>query len=164
MDIEIEQIRIIINDGRKRNVNGTFVPFFQDAALSISRCTDLTGTDLQLIYYILGTLDEKNACSLPSTQVAEQIGKTRQAVRKSIKHLIDLKYLCVDEDRPHSYLASEYLLNPRIAYKGNTKDLVKTNLPLPITSKGLPLIPGSSTHNDIISSISFEEEHHDANI
>lgn len=157
MDIAIERIRITITDGQKRNVNGTFVPFFQDAAISISGCPDLTGTDLQLIFYILGTLDENNVCSLPSSMVAERIGRTRQAVRKSIKKLIDQKYLCVDEHHPNSYLVGEFLLNPRIAYRGNTRELDKSQLPQPIMRNGLPLLIGGAT-NDNMMNITFEDE------
>lgn len=134
---EIERIRIrLIDHAPKAYENGRFVPIFQDAAAAIAIAENLTGVDLKLLFYILSVLDESNGFTIIAAKVAELLLTTRQSINRSVKKLIAMKIICADEDNSkHSFKLGEYLLNPRIAYWGDTRTIDKTKLPIPVNNE-----------------------------
>lgn len=133
---DIERIRIsFIDHTPKAYENGRFVPIFQDAAAAIAMAENLTGVDLKLMFLIISTLDERNSFKIIPTKVAERLNVTRQAISKSVKKLIDMKIICADENDPNNYKLGEYVLNPRIAFWGDTRSIDKTKLPIPVNNE-----------------------------
>lgn len=139
-----------------RHKNGHFSPVFQAASTEIALSDNLTGTDYKLMFYILGSIDERNRCVLTSSTIAKRIKRTPQAIKKSINKLIDMKILCVDSEAPNAYKINDYLLNPRIAYKGNTKLLDMSGIPYPRYC--IETIDSNDQDTNSIDTISFEDE------
>lgn len=147
IEYKIERISIrFVEHALKPYENGRFVPLFQDAAYAISICRSLHETDLRLLFYIFSSLDEKNRFSISPTKVSQRLQTTRQSINRSVKKLVQMKIICSDESSDsYIFRLGDYVLNPVIAFWGDTRLVDKKNLPIPVDiDTGELMLPANS--------------------
>lgn len=133
---------IVLDSGSYHN--GHFIPVFQDAIIAIACDSSVKSGTLRVLFYILGKVDEHNNICLEVADIVNSLATSDDTVYRAIKQLTDMQVICRKAGaRARSlYTLSDKILNPRVAYKGNTRKLKKDSLPLLLTPDGEhPLIP-----------------------
>jgi len=149
--IETINVQAIVVDDQSGYHNGAFIPVFQDAILAIARNDAIKSGTLRVLCFILGTVDEKNRFVVEIKDIALYLKISDDTVSRAIKQLIEMNIICrVEGARDRSrYVLSDKILNPRVAYKGNTRKLNKDNLPILLVPGGKnPLIPEVFNHSE----------------
>lgn len=126
--------------------NGTFIPVFQDALGAIARDTKLTGMTLRVLCFLLSRVQPNNRIYINRTEIAEILCCDISSVSRAINTLIKMNIICSDgsDTTQHHYTMSPNIINPRLAYHGNTRKLKKNTLPVLLSSDGNhPLIQGA---------------------
>lgn len=137
-------IQNVVYSDRSSYNNGRFIPVFQDAIRAIACNPSVKPGTRRVLDYIIGTVDENNCFYEELADIAINLGCSEDTVERAIKQLISMQVICKKEGaRDRSlYELSDKILNPRIAFKGNTRKLRKEDMPIllePGTSA--PLIP-----------------------
>ena len=137
-------IQKVVYADRSSYNNGHFIPVFQDAIRAIACNPDVKPGTRRVLDYILGTVDENNCFYEELADIANNLGCSEDTVERAIKQLVSMHIICKKEGaRDRSlYELSDKILNPRFAFKGNTRKLRKDDMPIllePGTSA--PLIP-----------------------
>ena len=143
--------------------NGRFIPSFRDAHLALAKSSDLAASDFKVIHYILSIVDENNAFRFDPQEAANLLSLDVKTVKRSIKKLAAMQFICIDKNNKRRYLLGEYLLNPRVGFVGNTRKINKENLPNLISRDGTPMIPEAiistvTDNDDDFANISFDDE------
>lgn len=151
--INLAQINIqtiVYADSSSYN-NGHFTPVFQDAILAIACNPDVKPGTRRVLEYILGTVDENNCFNEELTDIANHLGCSEDTVERAIKQLVSMHIICKKEGaRDRSlYELSDKILNPRFAFKGNTRKLRKDAMPVLLApGTEAPLIPSLFNNPD----------------
>lgn len=143
-------IQNVVYADRSSYNNGHFIPVFQDAIRAIACNPFVKPGTLRVLDYILGTVDENNCFFQELADIASSIGCSEDTVERAIKQLVSMHVICKKEGaRDRSlYELSDKILNPRLAFKGNTRKLRKDDMPVLLTPETVaPLIP--SPHDNI---------------
>lgn len=137
-------IQNIVYTDRSSYNNGHFIPVFQDAIRAIACNPDVKPGTLRILDYILGTVDENNCFYEELSDIANNLGCSEDTVERAIKQLVSMHVICKKEGaRDRSlYELSDKILNPRFAFKGNTRKLRKDAMPILLDPGAVvPLIP-----------------------
>jgi len=124
--------------------NGPFIPVFQDALKAFACNEEVKPGTRRVLEYILGSVDENNCFSEELCDIATNLRCSEDTVERAIKQLVAMHIICKKAGaRDRSiYELSDKNLNPRLAFKGNTKNLRKEILPILLEPNGLvPLLP-----------------------
>lgn len=142
--INLTQINISVSDSRGKGYeNGTFVAVFQDAILAISRQKAISGNVVKVLLFILSLVDANNHVIINKKEIAEALDCDASTVYKSIKVLEKMRIIGADANS-RGFTVAMNVINPRLAYHGNTRHLRKTYLPELLAPDGkTPLIPGT---------------------
>lgn len=126
------QIQIITCPTNNYN-NGPFVAVFQLELGAVAESKELKLNDLRVLLYMMACVDSTN-CIITSVDIMSQrLDCARQSVYRALRKLEKMHLLCHHQtiDRGlHKYELSLSMINPRLAYHGNTRKLVKEVLPL----------------------------------
>ena len=134
--INIAQVNILLDPTRSSYTNGMFIPVFQGALGEIAKL-NLKGDTLRVLLLILANIDEKNNICLSLKDIAEDLKCSLSSVYRAIRELETMQIICHKGDRHGKrYELSSKLVNPRLAYRGNTRYLRKESLPLLLTPDG----------------------------
>ena len=137
-------IQNVVYADRSSYNNGHFIPVFQDAIRAIACNQSVKPGTRRVLDYILGTVDENNCFYEELVDIANNLGCSEDTVERAIKQLISMHVICKKEGaRDRSlYELSDKILNPRIAFKGNTRKLRKNDMPILLApGTSAPLIP-----------------------
>lgn len=138
----IAQVNIVIGDGRMGYHNGPFIPVFQDALRALASI-ELTGVNSRVLLYILGSVDEKNCISVDVSDIAESLKCSRQSVYNSLRTLEKMQIICHrGSSHGKEYELESKIVNPRLAYKGNTRKINCSAVPLLLEPETLTPILG----------------------
>ncbi len=151
--VNLAQINIsnIVVSNTASYKNGSFLPVFQDAMRAIACNPHVKPGTRRVLEYLLGTVDEKNCFSENLTDIADHLSCSIDTVERAIAQLIDMHVVCkIAGARGRStYELSDKILNPRVGFKGNTRELRKESLPELLTPQNrAPLIPSFFTEPD----------------
>lgn len=143
---------IVINSPGLKNgyYNGRFIPVFQDALLAIVCNENVKPGTIRVMNYLMSVVDEKNCITESVQTIANHLHISDDTVRRALSQLIQMQVLCRKSDtgdRCDVYALSDKLMNPRLAYKGNTRLLNKDFLPpllspMSTATNNVPLIVG----------------------
>lgn len=126
--------------------NGAFIPVFQSAIQAIACDQNIKNRTIRILLYIIGNVDENNCFCSSIKNIAVVLNCSEDTVERAIKQLISMNIICrKEESRERSlYELSDKVLNPRVAFKGNTRKLCLDGLPLLLGSEGKEqLLPSS---------------------
>ena len=147
-DLIIRQVSIteIKVSGQEQYTNGDFIPMFIDVLQGIAKDDKMKPTTLRVLLYILTIVDKNNYVHIDITDISEQIGLGKTSVYKAIGYLITMNVLCHDPNHKTrikgKFKLNLYVLNPRVAYRGNTRKINKYLAPAILSSDGeTPLLP-----------------------
>lgn len=142
--INLAQINIqnIVYADRSSYNNGHFIPVFQDAIRALACNQNVKPGTRRVLDYIIGTVDENNCFYEELGDIAKNLGCSDDTVERAIKQLVSMHIICKKEGaRDRSlYELSDKILNPRFAYKGNTRKLRKDNMPILLDPKTSALL------------------------
>ena len=118
--------------GHKGYSNGHFLPVFQDAFCAIACNTQIKAGTIRILMYLLSIVDENNRIMGSTKTIAKHLGLSGDTVRRAISQLVSMQIICRISDTFHQniYELTDKIINPRLAYKGNTRKLNKKSLPL----------------------------------
>ena len=141
--VSITEIKV---SGQEQYTNGDFIPMFIDVLQGIAKDDKMKPTTLRVLLYILTIVDKNNEVQIDITDISEQIGLGKTSVYKAVGHLITMNVLCHDPNhktkRKGKFKLNLYVLNPRVAYRGNTRKINKYLAPVVLSSDGeTPLLP-----------------------
>lgn len=137
-------IQHIVYSDRSSYNNGHFIPVFQDAIRAIACNRYVKPGTRRVLDYILGTVDENNCFYEELTDIANNLSCSEDTVERALKQLVAMHIICKKEGaRDRSlYELSDKILNPRFAFKGNTRKLRKDDMPVLLDpGAAAPLIP-----------------------
>ena len=140
----IAQVNIVLDPSQGVYQNGMFIPVFQDALMEVAKLTTLKGATLRVLLYILSCVDEKNNINVTMAEISSELGCSYSSVNRAITVLEDMNIICrhKGDRRGRKFELTTKLVNPRLAYRGNTRYLRKEGLPLLLKPDGdTPLIP-----------------------
>ena len=138
----IAQINIVVADKGLYN-NGDFIPVFTqeyEAILSNEKITDKTA---RILGILICNVDSNNRITTSIRDVAKELKCNESTVYRALKILERMQIICHSGNKHgRKYELSTKLMNPRLAFYGNTRRLVKEQLPLLMTPDGeTPLLP-----------------------
>lgn len=141
--VSITEIKV---SGQEQYTNGDFIPMFIDVLQGIAKDDKIKPTTLRVLLYILTIVDKNNDVHIDITDISEQLGLGKTSVYQAIGHLISMNILCHDPNhktkRKGKFKLNLYVLNPRVAYRGNTRKINKYLAPVILSSDGeTPLLP-----------------------
>lgn len=144
-------IQNVVYADRSSYNNGHFIPVFQDAIRAIACNSSVKPGTRRVLDYILGTVDENNCFYEELSDIASNLGCSEDTVERAIKQLVSMHVICKKEGaRDRSlYELSDKILNPRFAFKGNTRKLRKDDMPILLDPGAeVPLIPSLFDNQD----------------
>lgn len=138
----IAEINIVIAERGIHN-NGDFIPVFTreyEAILSNDKMTDKTA---RILGILICNVDNNNRITTSIQEIAEELKCNNSTVYRALKTLEEMQIICRSGDRHGGkYELSTKLMNPRLAFYGNTRKLIKDKLPLLMRPDGkTPLLP-----------------------
>lgn len=147
----IAQVNIVLDTSPYGYHNGDFIPVFQDALYEVAKLPTLNGQTIRVLLLILSCVDDKNSINLTITEIANELGCSYSSVYRAIRDLETMNIICHKGDRRgRKYELTSKLVNPRLAYRGNTRKLKKDHLPILFQTDGItPLLPDSVVVPDI---------------
>ncbi len=138
-DINIAQIYVQAAPKGLRYSNGLYVAAFLDALAAIAINIE-QGATLRVLLFILSTVDHNNHVIVNCADIAKSLHINRATVHKSVKVLVKMNVLCQDRAYRGNYTIN--IINPRVAYRGNTFTFFKNSLPEIVSATtGESLIP-----------------------
>lgn len=135
----IAEINIVLAD-RAVYHNGGFIPVFQKELESIVINKGLTDKTLRVLVLILCYVDENNRISISGDEMSRMLNCNRSTIYRALNVLVKMNVICKSKSDSRVYVLRPQLLNPRLAFKGNTKRLLKENLPLLMAPDGETLL------------------------
>lgn len=143
-DLNITQINIVTTPGNSVRSNGKYIAVFQDALYFLSKDLGLKGVVLRLLLYLLATVDNTNRVNVDAQYIASLLKCDPSSVYRAIRQLTKMNIICHDEHlSTKAFRLSREIINPRMAYWGNTLKLKKDILPELLNTQGESLIPGT---------------------
>ena len=112
--------------------NGRFIPVFQDPLLAITCNKNVKPGTLRVLLYLISVVDDNNCISESVQSIANHLCISDDTVRRALTQLLQMQVICRKSDtgdRLDVYELTDKIMNPRLAYKGNTKLLNKAQLP-----------------------------------
>jgi DNA-binding transcriptional ArsR family regulator len=105
----------------KIRLNKPFCLVFQDELLKLD--IKLLGSEaLNVLFYMISTMDYENKVPNHAARIAEALGVSRQSVSKSIGKLKNLGYITCHQKIGNTQL---FEVSPNLAWKGRIKNLQK---------------------------------------
>lgn len=139
-NVTIVHIDQIVVNSRSNYKNGDFIPVFLQELYWLARRLDpLT---LKVLVYLLSKIDKYNQVNVDVSEIKEdlEIGNTK--AYEAINELKTMRVLCKTEYSTRKYKIKLYVLNPALAYHGNTRKINKRLAPELLCPSGKePLIP-----------------------
>lgn len=139
------QIQIITCPTNTYN-NGPFVAVFQVELGAVAMSKELKLNDHRVLELMISCVDNTNCIITSVDNISHQLDCAPQSVYRALRKLERMHILCHHKtiDRGiHKYELNLSMINPRLAYHGNTRKLVKQCLPLITKGDGkTPLISG----------------------
>lgn len=118
MAVDTETGEVVeIQQRQKKKFGKDFFMADQVSAIALSADKDLTGTDMRVLWFLLGTLDFNNMAVVPQSFISKKVGIQPSAVSSSIKKLCEkgyIKKICTNGN-------NAYEINPGFAVKGDRK-------------------------------------------
>ena len=139
------QIQIITCPTNNYN-NGSFMAVFQVELGGLARSKELKLNDHRVLEFLVSCVDNYNCIVTSVDSISRELDCAPQSVYRALHKLEKMHILCHHKtiDRGiHKYELNLSMINPRLAYHGNTRKLEKKILPLITKEDGItPLIPG----------------------
>lgn len=135
--IRIDQL--IIN-GNTNYKNGDFIPVFLEELYWLAISMD--PITLQVLIYLLSKIDKFNQVIVDVYDIMYdlKIGKTK--AYDAVAKLKNMRILCRTDETKRKYKIKLYIINPCLAYHGNTRKINKKLAPQLMGPNGkVPLIP-----------------------
>ncbi len=125
--------KIVAREVPSTKLKSDYVRAFQEGLLEIICDKDLTGDDIRVFLGIISHVEYENKFTMPLGHLAEAIGIKRQNVSKSVKKLLEKRYLIKDGNQGQ---VNHYMVDPRIVLRSrnfNYKKVIKHWDELPVT-------------------------------
>ena len=139
------QIQIITCPTNSYN-NGPFVAVFQVELGAVAESKELKLNDLRVLLFMMASVDSSNCIITSVEMISRRLDCATQSVYRALRKLEKMHILCHQKtiDRGiNKYELTLNMINPRLAYHGNTRKLMKQCLPLITKEDGkTPLISG----------------------
>lgn len=130
---QIAQIQIFTGP-QKNYENGPFLAVFQLELAALAESSDLKLNDFRILLLMMANVDNNNCITISTKGIAAKLVCAISTVYRTLQKLENMKIICLKSDTIdrdiRKYELSQRLINPRLAYHGNTKRLRKNRLPL----------------------------------
>ena len=115
----------MVDEMKQQEKNGNFVQFYRNNMPAVSKLAGNNPTAFQLFMFICEHMDGYNALMASYQVFMDYTGKSKDTIRKSIKHLYDHGFV----DILKSGTSNVYIINQDIAWTsyGNQKKYCKFN-------------------------------------
>ena len=149
--IQIAQIQIVTGRQNKYE-NGYYMAVFQRELAALVQDTDLKLNDYRILLLMMAYVDNNNCITISVKEITACLGCVKSTVYRTLQKLERMRIIClrsstIDKDF-RKYELSQRLINPRLAYYGNTQQLRKHNLPFILKADGVtPLLEQWSEPN-----------------
>ena len=141
----IAQLTIIYENQYSYN-NGEFSVVFNKEFDAIACSKDITQTDLRVLIHMVTNMDRNNRITVTIDEVASSTHCSRSSIYRALNKLVNMQIICQKAGSSHEKLfeLSSKLINPRLAFHGNSRKLKKHILPELLSPDGKTgLIPGT---------------------
>lgn len=138
------QIQIITCPTNSYN-NGPFVAVFQVELGAVAESKELKLNDFRVLLFMMASVDSSNCIITSVEMISRRLDCAPQSVYRALRKLEKMHILCHHRtiDRGINKYELLNMINPRLAYHGNTRKLMKQCLPLITKEDGkTPLIGG----------------------
>ena len=136
----------IIITGNDHYNNGDFIPIFLDELFWLA--VKLCDTTLRVLVYLLSQTDKNNQVTIDIEDMMECLAIKKTSAYKSISTLKTMQILCKAKESKKKYKISLCVINPRLAYRGNTRKINKHLAPVILEPNGkFELIPKDFEQN-----------------
>ena len=125
--------KIVAREVPSIKLKSHYVRAFQEGLLEIICDKDLTGDDIRVFLAIISHVEYENKFIMPLGHLGKAIGIKRQNVSKSVKKLLEKRYLIRDGNQGQ---VNHYMIDPRIIIRCrnfNYKEVIKHWDELPLT-------------------------------
>ena len=110
--------------------NGNFVAVFCPELKAISCCPNLHPATFRVLNYLLASIIEGNKLEVSLDKMKQELPLSPATIWRALKDLTEANILCRIEGAPHNrYTFTDRLINPRLAIRGNTRQLNKDAMP-----------------------------------
>ena len=135
--IHIDKIVVNSNSNYK---NGDFIPIFLQELYWLSR--RLNPTTLQVLIYLISKIDKHNQVVVDIPDIMDELGIGSTKAYDAVRDLKTMRVLCRTDETKRRYKIKLYIINPILAYRGNTRKINKKLAPALMCPGGQePLIP-----------------------
>ena len=141
---QIAQIQIVTSRCSSYE-NGTFLTVFQRELAALVETKEMKLNDYRILLLMMANVDNNNCITISIKGITSILDCNISSVYRTLQKLERMRIIClkgstIDRDF-RKYELSQRLINPRLAYFGNTLELRKHNLPYLTHSDGVtPLL------------------------
>ena len=114
-----EDTKLNIYTKPSKHLKKSYGRYFSEEILNIAIDRDLSGTDFRVLLAIIGNLGYENIINISQKELGQQLNISQQSVSKTIKKLINKKYLQIIDKIGKQNI---YKFNPNIAFKSRAKN------------------------------------------
>jgi DNA-binding MarR family transcriptional regulator len=110
---------IYVGLNMKERLKEPWFMMFQPVLRQLSVNGNLQGKDIQVLLYLLSSMQFENNVKVTQDELAEQLQTAQQNIARSIKRLVEQKYIFVQRNGRENY----YSINFDLAWKGKTENM-----------------------------------------
>lgn len=144
---------LVLTDEKRIYENGEFIPVFQKPLRALVCRRDVSAEVIRVFGYILTLVDSHNLVHFRVSDMVADLGLSKSMVYKAIHTLEEMNIICLVNNSVEKrvsisgdFVARNKMINPRMAYRGNTKHLSLRDVPLLLAPKNnadaqKPLLP-----------------------
>jgi DNA-binding MarR family transcriptional regulator len=101
----------------KYSYRQNFFTMFQDVLRTMAKLP-LSGRDMQVLHFLMGTMDWENWCLIEQTAIAEELELKKQNVNRSLKKLIEHNVILKENRKGRT---PAFRINNTLLWKGEAK-------------------------------------------
>ena len=142
-NITVININNIVINGKENYKNGNFIPLFIDTLFWLVTSSHVSNPALRVLLYLLSQIDKHNQVTVDVNELVGNLNMKRRTIYNAIRDLKGMRILCKTSNNDNrKYQIKLYIINPRLAFYGNTRKINRRLAPeIRVPNGDEPLIP-----------------------
>lgn len=142
-------VNLVIEDTIRGTHNGNFIPVFQAELEAFAAERNVPPETYRIFLFLLARVDSNNTINTSIQDMMLVLKLSRSCIYRSLNVLVTMKIICqLKNSKNRRFSFDEKIINPRLAFRGDTRRIKKGVLPLLMRYNGSEkLIPNSLSIN-----------------
>lgn len=157
----IAQLNVFVSDHAAPYMkNGYFTVVFQRELDAVVSNRNMSSSSFRVLGYLIAHVDNRNQITVTVKQIQKALKYSAPTIYRALDTLISMQLICRrGKGDGNRFELTSKLLNPRLAFYGNSQKLLKNNTPLILAPDGLTkLLPNDWSLDEIEESFLCDDQ------